>query len=80
MEPDTEATVYDSSLRFSERTFIRMMTRIMQIIFANDLPTAGKISSLESSLENRGLEEKERRGEKLGTIGLTSIFSGTSRY
>jgi len=52
----------------------------MQILFANGWPTAGKISSLESSMENRGLEEKERSGEKLGTIGLTSIFSGTSRY
>jgi hypothetical protein len=39
---DQEAIVWDSSMRFSERTFIRMMTRIMQIVFANGLPTTGK--------------------------------------
>jgi hypothetical protein len=39
MEPISEAIVWDSSFRFSERTFIRMMTRIMQIAFANGLPT-----------------------------------------
>jgi len=42
MEPISEAIVWDSSLRFSERTFIRMMTRIMQIVFANGLPTTGR--------------------------------------
>jgi len=42
MEPISNAIVWDSSLRFSARTFIRMMTRIMQIVFANGLPTTGK--------------------------------------
>jgi hypothetical protein len=42
MEPIREAIVWDSSLRFSERTFIRMMTTIMQIVFANGLPTTGE--------------------------------------
>jgi hypothetical protein len=42
MEPISEAIVWDSSLRFSERTFIRMMTRIMQRVIANGLPTSGK--------------------------------------
>jgi hypothetical protein len=31
--------VWDSSLRFSGKTFIRMTTRIMQIGLANGLPT-----------------------------------------
>ena len=57
MEPDSEAIVCDNSMRFLERTSIPMMTRIMKIVFANDLPTAGKIRSLESSFDNRGLEE-----------------------
>jgi hypothetical protein len=57
MEPDSEAIVCDNSMRFSERTSIRMMIRIMQIVFANDLPTAGKIRSLEWSFDNRELEE-----------------------
>jgi hypothetical protein len=35
---DNDAIVWDSSLRFSARTCIRMMTRIMQMIFANGLP------------------------------------------
>ena len=42
MEPIREAIVWDSSLRFSARTLIRMMTRIMQIVFANGLPTTGE--------------------------------------
>jgi hypothetical protein len=42
MEPIRETIAWDSSLRFSERTFIRMMTRIMQIVFANGLPTNGE--------------------------------------
>jgi hypothetical protein len=57
MEPDSEAIVCDNSMRFSERSSIRMMTRIMQIVFANALPTAGKIRSLEWSFDNRELEE-----------------------
>ena len=40
MEPDSEAIVCDNSMRFSERTFIRMITRIIQIVFASGLPTA----------------------------------------
>jgi hypothetical protein len=42
MEPVREAIISDSSLHFSERTFIRMLTRIMQIVSANGLPTNGK--------------------------------------
>jgi hypothetical protein len=36
------AIVWDSSLRFSARTFMRMMTRITQIVLANGLPTTGQ--------------------------------------
>ena len=57
MEPIREAIVWDSSMRFSLRTFMRMMTRIMEMVFANGLPTTGKIRSLESSFHNRGLDE-----------------------
>jgi hypothetical protein len=43
MEPDSDAIVCDNSMRFSERTFIRMITRIIKIIIANCLPiTEGK--------------------------------------
>jgi len=39
--PISEAIVWDSSMRFSEGTFIRMMARIIQRVSANDLPTTG---------------------------------------
>jgi len=39
-EPISDAIVWGSSFRFSARALIRMMTRIMQIAFANGLPTA----------------------------------------
>ncbi|MBM4332646.1 MAG: hypothetical protein FJ117_15765 [Deltaproteobacteria bacterium] len=42
MELIREEIVWDSSLRFSARTLIRMMTRIMQIVSANGLPTTGE--------------------------------------
>jgi hypothetical protein len=40
MEPDSEAIVCDNSLRFSESTFIRMITKIIKIVIANGLPIA----------------------------------------
>jgi hypothetical protein len=42
MEPISEAIVCDSSMRFSEGAFIRMMTMIMQRVTANGLPTTWK--------------------------------------
>jgi hypothetical protein len=42
MEPISKAIVCDSSTRFLESTFIRMMTRIMKTVIANGLPTTGK--------------------------------------
>jgi len=42
MEPYSEAIDCDNSLRFSEKTFICMMIRIVRIVFANGLPTAAK--------------------------------------
>jgi len=42
MEPMSDEIVCDNSTRFSERTFIRMMTSIMLIVIAKVLPTAGK--------------------------------------
>jgi len=38
MEPDSEAIVCDNSMRFSERNFIFMITRIIQIVAASGLP------------------------------------------
>jgi hypothetical protein len=38
----SETTVWDNSLRFSARTFIRVLSRIMQILTASGKPTAGK--------------------------------------
>jgi len=40
MEPDSEAIVCDNSMRFSEGTFIRVITKIMTMITANGLPIA----------------------------------------
>jgi hypothetical protein len=37
-----------------------MMTRIIEVVNANGLPTSGKFRNLESSFDNRGLEEYER--------------------
>jgi hypothetical protein len=40
MEPNNEAIVCDNSMRFSESTFIRIITRIIKIVIANGLPSA----------------------------------------
>jgi hypothetical protein len=42
MSPISKAIVCDSSMRFSGKTFIRMVTRIIKVVTANGLPTAGK--------------------------------------
>jgi len=42
MESISETTVWENSLRFSARTFIRMKTRIMQILVASGEPTTGQ--------------------------------------
>jgi hypothetical protein len=57
-----------------------MINRIMQRVFAKGLPTYRETQRLESSIDNRGLEEYERRGEETETIYLASIFGGTSIY
>jgi len=44
MEPDSEAIVCDNSTRFSDRTFIRVIMRIMKIVIANGLPIAERKS------------------------------------
>jgi hypothetical protein len=41
-KPISDAIDHDNSLRFSARTFIRMMVWIMQTGLANGLPIAGK--------------------------------------
>jgi hypothetical protein len=40
MELDSEAIVGDNSMRFLEKTFIRMMTRIIEIGTAKGMPIA----------------------------------------
>jgi hypothetical protein len=42
-----------------------MMTKIMQIVFANGLPTTGKIKSLESSFNNGGLDSRGEAWRRL---------------
>jgi hypothetical protein len=42
-----------------------MMARIIQSVTANGLPTTGKSRELESSFNNRGLDEQERTVEKI---------------
>lgn len=39
MEPVSKTIVCDSSLHSPGGTFIRMMTRIIQVVFANGMPT-----------------------------------------
>jgi hypothetical protein len=56
MEPISEAIACDSSMRFSEGTSIRMMTRIIKILIANGLPINKKARSLEISIDNKGLD------------------------
>ena len=46
MEPDREAIVCDNSMRFSERTFIRVITRIIRIGIASNLPTIERKSEV----------------------------------
>jgi hypothetical protein len=38
MEPDSKAIVCDNSMRFADKTFIRVMMRIMKTVIANGLP------------------------------------------
>jgi len=47
MEPIREVIVWDSSLRFSPKTFMRMITRIMQVATANGRPTTGERQQFE---------------------------------
>jgi hypothetical protein len=56
------------------------MTRIMQIVVASGLPRTGKGKNLESSYNNSGLDEWGKSVGKGETIGLASIFGGTSIY
>jgi hypothetical protein len=51
MEPDSEAIVCEKSMRFSKRTSIRMMTKVIQIVTASGLPT----SESKSEVWNRPL-------------------------
>jgi hypothetical protein len=44
-DPISDTIVWDNSLRFSAKTFIRMMTRIIQMVFATNLPATEKNKS-----------------------------------
>jgi hypothetical protein len=46
VEPDSKVIVCDNSKRFSERTFIRIITRIMKIVIAKGLPTTEEKSEV----------------------------------
>jgi len=60
-EPIRDAIVWDSSSRFSARTFIRMMTRGMQTYLQTVCQQPGKGRNLKSSFKNEGLDEAEGR-------------------
>jgi len=77
-EPIRDAIVWHSSTRFSARTFIRMMTRIMPIVLANGLPKPEKSKCFGSYINNEGLDEWESSIEKTETFWSTSTFGGTS--
>jgi hypothetical protein len=47
--------IWDSPMRSSSRTLIRMMTRIMQIVSANGLPLTGEKQEAEIILLKRGI-------------------------
>jgi hypothetical protein len=79
-EHESLAVQFKASLNASERTFIRMMTRIMQIVIANPLPRAPKAGKFGIILYNEGLAKQERAVGKHETIGLASIFGGTTIY
>jgi hypothetical protein len=80
MEPISEAIVSDSSTHFAERTLILMTSKIMTTLNANGLPNTGNKKSLESSFNNKKLDQQERIAEKYEMVRLTSIFGGTSIY
>jgi len=40
VEPDSDAIVCDNSMRFLEKTIIRMMTKIIKSVIASGLPIA----------------------------------------
>jgi hypothetical protein len=46
MKPDSEAIVCDNSMRFSGKTFIRIIARIMEIVIAIGLPKAEEKSEI----------------------------------
>jgi hypothetical protein len=54
-EHESLAVQFKASFNASKRTFIRMMTRIMQIVIANPLPTAPKAGKFGIILYNAGL-------------------------
>jgi hypothetical protein len=56
------------------------MTRVIETVLQMACQQPEKGRGLESTFNNRGLDQQERTGEKYKTICLTSIFGGTSIY
>jgi hypothetical protein len=57
MEPDSKAIVCDNSMRFADKTFIRVMMRIMKTVIANGLPIdEGASEILIHHYNNKGLD------------------------
>jgi len=54
-EHESLAVQFKASLKASERTFIRMITRFMQIVIANPLPRAPKAGKFGIIFYNTGL-------------------------
>jgi hypothetical protein len=56
------------------------MTKIIESVLQMACQQPKKNRGLESSINNRGLDQQERTGQKYKTIYLTSIFGGTSIF
>jgi hypothetical protein len=56
------------------------MTRVIETILQRACQQLEKGKELDSSFNNRGLDQLERTGKKYKTICLASVFGGTSIY
>jgi hypothetical protein len=80
MEPMSEAIVCDSSMRFSGRTFIRMMIKIIRTVSANGLPTATADQRFGLVLKKRGFKATGENGREVRNISLVSAFGDVSIF
>jgi hypothetical protein len=80
MDPMSEAIVCDSSMRFSGRTFIRMMIKTIRTVSANGLPTTTSDQKLRFMLKKRGFRAIGENGGGVRNIRLVSAFGDVSIF